>query len=387
MPRTINVAAVQMDANPAPTADRLARADRLTRAAAEAGAQLVVLPELFNTGYAYAEANYRLAEPIDGPTVAWMKEVTARLNIHLAGSLMLLDENEVYNALLLFAPDGRFWRYDKNYPWGWERGYFREGHGTTIAQTELGDLGFMICWDTAHRDLWRRYAGQVDMMVISSCPPDVSNPTYHFPNGSQITFDDMGPLLASMKGSGALVFGDMLNQQTAWLGVPAVNTVGSGQIKTAIPNSFVSWLSILPFAPWLVKYLPLANQVQISCAMVPGCKLVNADGQPLAELTQQQGETFTLAEVTLADHKPSPQAVQPPARLPWLAYVSADFLLPWLTIPVYRQGLRRVWGRHMAPIDAASRRWLAVLGVIVLGSFLLGRRRRIRDTSNAHSGQ
>jgi predicted amidohydrolase len=112
MTREIKVAAIQMDANPAPTGERMARADKLVKAAAEAGAQLVVLPELFNTGYAYSDENFRLAERLDGMTVGWMRETAASLHIHLAGSLMLLDGNEVYNSLLLFAPDGRYWLGD-----------------------------------------------------------------------------------------------------------------------------------------------------------------------------------------------------------------------------------------------------------------------------------
>ena len=285
---------------------------------------------------------------------------------------MLLDQDEVYNALLLFAPDGWMWRYDKNYPWGLERGYFRNGNRITVAETDLGDLGMMICWDAGHPELWKRYAGRVDMMVITSCPPDVSNPTFHFPNGDQLTLDDMGPVTASMKGAGRLVFDDMLSQQTAWLGVPAMNTVGSGRIKTAIPNGRAYLLNFLPVAPWLVKYLPQANRVQMSCDMVQGCKVVDASGQVLTELTQEQGEAFTVAEVTLADEKPCPQEPQPASPLPFFTYFASDVLLPSLSVPVYRKGLRRAWGEGMAPVEASTRNWMILLGLGVVASFLVG---------------
>jgi len=350
MMRTIKVAAIQMDANPAPTADRLRRADKLMMQVIQAGAQLVVLPELFNTGYGYQDENHYRAEPIDGPTTIWLQETATRHRIHVTGSLMLLDKNEIYNAMLLFAPDGRMWRYDKNYPWGWERGYFRNGQGITIANTDLGDLGFLVCWDTAHLNLWRQYAGQVDMMLISSCPPDVTNPTYHFPNDVRLTFDDLGRLGASLKGTGRLLFGDMINQQTAWLGVPSVNTVGTGHIQTKIPNSLMSLVAFVPFNPKIIKYLPQASQMQLSCDFVQGCKIVDAQGRVLTELEQAQGETFTMAEVFLADEKPTPGYPQPKSLLPKTSYLSSDILLPLLTLPTYRRGLRRARSVNATPI-------------------------------------
>jgi hypothetical protein len=310
--------------------------------ATRAGAQLVVLPELFNTGYGYSAENFRRAEPLDGPTGTWLRETAARHQIHLAGSLMVWDGGEIYNALLLLAPDERTWRYDKRYPWGWERAYFRGGTGVTVAHTDLGAIGLLVCWDVAHRDLWRQYAGQVDLMVISSCPPDVTNPTFRFPDGARVTLDDFGRLGRRMKDTGPRLFGEMVNQQTAWLGVPAVQTVGTGHIRTSIPNALLSLLAYLPAAPKLVKHLAQARGIELACDFVPGCKIVDGRGAVQSALSQAAGETFTLGEVQLPDERPpAPGRPQPPSLLPRAAYLSSDYVLPLLMRPVYQQGIRR----------------------------------------------
>ncbi len=112
---------------------------------------------------------------------------------------------------------------------------------------------------------------------------------------------------------------------------------------------------------------------------VPGCKVVDAEGQVLAELSQDEGETFTMAEVTLARERPQPTRPQPRSRLSSLIYLTSDTILPFLTIPTYRRGLRRVWGKHMAPIEAETRQWLAFfslgMAIAFLLGWLLGRRR------------
>jgi predicted amidohydrolase len=73
MPEKVITAAIQMDAKPAPTAERLSWANSLVMHAAQADAQLVVLPELFNTGYSYSKDNFDRAEMLSGLTAAWMK--------------------------------------------------------------------------------------------------------------------------------------------------------------------------------------------------------------------------------------------------------------------------------------------------------------------------
>lgn len=371
MPRTVNIAAIQMDALPAPLEERLARAERLIAEAAKAGAQLVVLPELFNTGYAYDETNFERAEPLDGTTVEWMRQIAAHWEIHLAGSLMIWDGRRIFNSLLLYAPDGRLWRYDKRYPWGWERGYFRPGGGIRIADTDLGKIGFLVCWDSGHTNLWRQYAGQVDLMVICSCPPDVSDPRFRFPNGNEVGLEGLGPIGRQLKGSTRTVFGRMIAEQTAWLGVPSVNTVGSGLFRTGIPNSRVILLAMTPFSPGLARYLPQADEMEMVCQMTPGTQVIAGDGLVVAEAGQEAGETLILGEVSLpgADHPKPQKSTQPPTPLPTVTYLMSDWLLPLLTLGTYRQGvLKRARNENVLQLPGERR---MVWPVILLGLGLL----------------
>ncbi len=299
----------------------------------------MILPEVFNTGYAYTPDNYRRAEPIDGLTPDWMRQTATRLGVHLAGSLLLAEAGEIYNAMLLFAPDGRMWRYDKRYPWGWERAYFRPGQGVTVAETDLGRLGMLVCWDVAHADLWRAYAGQVQAMLISSCPPDVSNPTYRFPNGDELGLNRLGPLFARLKDATQQAFGAMVDQQTAWLGVPCLATVACGQALTPLPAARASFLAFLPGAPWLAKYLGMARFMRLSARMVEGGKILDRGGQPLARLSNDQGEAFCLAEIGPLGPLSGPAGPQPPSPVSRLAYWVSDRLLPGLVWMTYRRAL------------------------------------------------
>lgn len=335
MEKQVRLATTQLDVTPAPLDERLARAEALVTRAAQAGAQLVALPELFNTGYAYRPENFARAETITGPTVQWMKAISARLGIHLAGSLLLRDGTEIYNSLLLYAPDGRVWRYDKNYPWGWERAYFRGRRAITIAQTDLGSIGMLLCWDMAHAGLWRQYAGKVDLMLACNCPPNLSRPVYHFPDGSRISGAQMGPVFASLRDADLRVFTDTPAQQCAWLGVPFIGSTACGTVDTPLPNALGSFLGYLPAAPWLVGHLPKASQMEVSAGVVEAARILARDGRQLAGLCNQQGEAFALAEVALPMERPQPHGLQPKPPVSWLMYFISDGFLTTLSLGTY----------------------------------------------------
>ena len=175
------VAAIQMDAQVGAVEANLARATELVEEAAGQGAQLIVLPELFATGYAYTDANFELPEPLDGPTGTWIVETARRLGVHLVGSFPARMAtgvpdggrlpDEAYIVALLAAPDGHRWVYRKMHVAMWENCWFERGTKPVIADTALGRIGLIICWDEVFADLARAYQGQVDLLCIPSSPP------------------------------------------------------------------------------------------------------------------------------------------------------------------------------------------------------------------------
>ena len=162
----MRAAAVQLQSTP--DSDRnLAAADRLTRAAAAAGAELVVLPEkwpLLGT----PEQTAAGAEPFDGPTVAWARDLARELGIDLvAGSFAERVEGEERgrNTSVHVGPDGEVRAtYRKVHMFDVEVGgrTYRESEhespGDEVVLSETVDgtgLGLSVCYDLRFPELYR----------------------------------------------------------------------------------------------------------------------------------------------------------------------------------------------------------------------------------------
>lgn len=372
MSRRLRTAVIQMDAAPAPLESRLGRAADLIAAAAATGAQLIALPELFNTGYVYDDSNFALAERLNGRTVTWLKSLAAAHRVHLVGSILLLDEEDIYNAALLVAPDGRLWRYDKQYPFAWERAYFRENRHITIADTDLGKIGLMICWDAAHADLWARYAGKVDAMAVVSCPPKVSAADLVFPDGSRINLKDLGGVWRLIHTEVEHFPGADLDEHAAWMGVPVLHTVGSGTFRSRLPAAAASMTAFFAARPDLWRWIPQAHLIHLESGYDLQTKVIDAQGEILNRVLKV-GDGVAAAEVTLSDLPPVPTEKQPPMRTSPLAYLVADALGEALATRHYRIGARRQWGNRVAPIDPRTRVWVGAAATMAAIGMFAGR--------------
>jgi len=333
---TITLAAIRMDAAPSETESRLARAESLVGQAAAQGAQIALLPEVFNTGYEYHDRNYGLAEPLEGPSVTWMKESARRHNLYLAGSLLLRDSGDIYNAMLLVAPDGKTWRYDKSCPWVWERAYFRpRRHAIAPAETEFGKIGMLICWDTAHPDLWAAYAGKTSLMLVSSCPPAAHLAPFRLPDGQGVRPDQLGPLMKKVYHNSGQVFGDYLRQQAAWLGVPVAQTTGAGRFRSHLPRPRLSLAVLLLARPDLWKNIRRAREVFIESGYFDETFIAGADGQVLRRASRDE-DNLAVASVETPDAPRAPNGTQPKIGLSPLAY-RADALTNALLVDYYNK--------------------------------------------------
>src|SRR5690348_12443262 len=113
MPRTLTIAGVQMSASPRAWEVNTAHAAEWIGTAVDAGARLVLLPELFAVGSFYAPDLLTFAEPPMGRTACWLVDVARARRIVVAGTILERCGGHVHNTLLVAEPDGRLSRYAK----------------------------------------------------------------------------------------------------------------------------------------------------------------------------------------------------------------------------------------------------------------------------------
>ena len=156
---TIVVAAVQTRAI---TGDKQGNNERALEAIHQAiddGAQLLVLPELGNSGYVFNTRDEvaELAEPVfGGETTAMWTKVARERGVYICGGLAEADGGNFFNAAVLVGPEGFVGRYRKAHLWDEEKLFFEPGDlGLNVFDLPFGRVGIMICYDGWHPEVMR----------------------------------------------------------------------------------------------------------------------------------------------------------------------------------------------------------------------------------------
>lgn len=153
------------------------KAARYIANAAEKGAELVLLPEIWNVGYFEFDDYAANAERIDGPTATRMAELAGSHGVYLhAGSIVETDGDNLYNTSLLFGPDGeRIDFYRKMHLFGYESqesDLLTPGERISVADTEFGTVGMTTCYDLRFPELYRALRDEgADLFLITSAWP------------------------------------------------------------------------------------------------------------------------------------------------------------------------------------------------------------------------
>ncbi|MCK9304626.1 MAG: N-carbamoylputrescine amidase, partial [Bacteroidales bacterium] len=137
--------------------ENLSKAEQMVRKAAQKGAQIILLPELFKTPYFCQKENYDyfdLAEESESsPTISRFQKLAAELNVVLPISFFEKSGNVHFNSLVMIDSDGKnLGLYRKSHiPTGEcyeEKFYFSPGDtGFKVFKTKCGRIGVGICWD------------------------------------------------------------------------------------------------------------------------------------------------------------------------------------------------------------------------------------------------
>ncbi|MEB3103661.1 carbon-nitrogen hydrolase family protein [Ferviditalea candida] len=134
-------------------------------------ARLLLFPELAANGYGLNPVVLQTAETMEGRIFSEMSRAAEETQMYIAYGYVEKDgQARIYNSLMLINPRGEAAaNYRKIHMTPYERSFFKPGDEFVIADTELGRIGLMICWDLAFPEAARKLAaGGAELLLAPS---------------------------------------------------------------------------------------------------------------------------------------------------------------------------------------------------------------------------
>ena len=158
--RLLTIALAQMDVPQGQPEANLARAREFAAQAHRAGADLLLLPELWLHGYDL-ERGQEWATPLGEGGFAEMASLARDFQLHLAGSILERHAGGVSNTAVLYGPTGELlgsYRKIHLFRLMQEHHYLAPGEHATVCPTPWGATGLAICYDLRFPELFRSMA-------------------------------------------------------------------------------------------------------------------------------------------------------------------------------------------------------------------------------------
>ena len=166
----VKAALLQFDVTLGNIPANMDKVEQWVRRLAEAGADLVVLPEMWSCGFDYDRLEDCAAET---PAILdRLGKLASLCRVNVAGSLPRVTEKGIVNSLVLTDRDGRVTEsYDKIHLFspGDEHRHFAGGERAVVCDTDVGRIGLMICYDLRFPELCRALAlAGAEIIVIAA---------------------------------------------------------------------------------------------------------------------------------------------------------------------------------------------------------------------------
>ncbi|MBB5639076.1 putative amidohydrolase [Pedobacter cryoconitis] len=133
---------------------------------------LIVLPEMFNTGFSMHAAE--LAEEMDGKTMTWMAASAAKYDCVITGSLIIKENGVYYNRMIWMLPTGDYQHYDKRHLFGMgeEDQTYTAGQDKVVVELKGWKIRLAICYDLRFPVWLRNNDAAYDLLLVIASWPD-----------------------------------------------------------------------------------------------------------------------------------------------------------------------------------------------------------------------
>jgi predicted amidohydrolase len=145
--KNLNVAAIQFDIAWENPEMNYGKINAILKKIAQA--DLIILPEMFTTGFSMAPERVAERYHDEMPTLQWMRTHAKKFNAIVMGSVSCEDGGKYFNRCLVVFPEGHHFYYDKNYLFsiGQESEHYTTGQGSIIIEWKGWKIKPLICYD------------------------------------------------------------------------------------------------------------------------------------------------------------------------------------------------------------------------------------------------